>query len=864
MMKKYSLFLVSFLSTLSAFSQVTVDATNPLNQADHLVENILINANAIGLDVSNVSLTIGDTNQLAYFDNANAVLGMNSGIVMSTSGSSYPVDGIPNYAGGSSVESDLTLQLFLSGVDTAAAGFSINNVIVLEFDFVAVGNSIEFDYVFASEEYPEYVCSQFNDIFGFFISGPGITGPFSNNGVNIALVPDPDNIGEYTTTPVLIGSINPGVFGNNAPNADICDDIDADWADYSVFYVDNAAQVGVVYDGFTVPLTAKADVVCGETYHFKMAIAEAYDGALNSAVFIEEGSFNVVSANTEQSSDFQFSDSIIIEGCYSGVVEFQLDSYSDVSEAVFHFGVGGTATEGFDFVDLPDSVIVPAGDSTFQLLITPIVDNLPEGDESVIIYTFACNDTVSAITFAIQDPEPIILELSGQDTTICQNHPEPIAVDVYASGGYVPYTYAWYYEGALEFNTPSVSIPSDLQGYHIVEVTGDCGYSYTDTFEIIHFPHTAEVEYTSVFNLETNQIIEGCEYLTLNITLPEINESDTTLYIDILSSGDAIEGEDFYPIDRAIYFAPGQLTASITIEALVDGESEDDETIEIFYEFYDECSEGPNPEIITIVSNPLLNSEIDELLEVCKGDEFTLTTEAIGGIEPYTYTWSKDQAVWSGNDVTLIAEDTAVYYLTLRDACGYESFDSVFISVPEYAPLRVESDLEIDLTICKDDALPLEIDVIGGSGDYKYKWSKDGIPVSYKSEYTVSDPELSISSYDVVVTDHCGNSSTRSFNVLVEHCEFPNVMTPNGDGINDYFTIDFREAVSNVHMHIYDRWGKLIYQSNNYELCSLSESEFCWDGRNQNTGKDCKEGVYFYMLEFPDGREFKGTFSLFK
>ena len=865
MVKKLSLFLVPFLSIFSAFSQITVDGTGQNNDATYLIEDILIDAGALGLDVSNITYSEGDTNQIGYFSNGAANIGMEDGVVMSTGGLDF-LTTIPGgngfYAGPGNTDSDLKIQMDLVGMDTNTS--SLFNVIVIEFDFEAVGNSIEFNYVFASQEYPQYVCSQFNDIFGFFISGPGITGPFSNSGKNIALVPDPANPTQFTTTPVTINTINIGEGGGGPLDTLDCYNIDPDWEDYSVFFVENFPVVGINQRGHTTVLTAASEVVCGETYHMKLAIADVGDGSFNSSVFLEAGSFNVVSASTNQSSEFQFSDSIIIEGCYIGVLEIELDSYSDINSTEFVLGVGGTATEGVDFLEIPDTVQVPPGDSTFQIFITPIVDNLIEGDETVIIYILACDDTVSAIEFVIQDPDPIIIELSGNDTTICQNHPEPIQVEAFASGGYVPYTYTWYYEGVLEFsNTSSVLIPSYKVGLHIVEVEGDCGYTYTDTFEIIHFPHTAEVEYTSVFNLETTQIVEGCEYLTLNITLSSVSENDTTLYIDIVG-GDAVEGEDFYPIPRAIHFSPGQLTASISIEALVDGVFEDDETIEIFYNFYDECSTGPNPEVITIISNPLLNTAIDELMELCQGEEFVLSAEAIGGIEPYIYTWKKDQAVWSGNDVSLVAEDSAIYYLTLRDACGYETIDSVFVSVPEYAALRVESDLQKELTICVDDALPLEIEVEGGSGDYTYKWSLDGIPVSYEEEYIVQNMDVSNNSYSVVVTDHCGSSSTRSFNVIVEHCKIPNVMTPNGDGINDYFLVDFREAVSKVQMHIYDRWGKLVFQSNNYELCSLSASDFCWDGVNQNSGNDCEEGVYFYLIEFPDGRDFKGTFSLMK
>ncbi len=576
--------------------------------------------------------------------------------------------------------------------------------------------------------------------------------------------------------------------------------------------------------------------------------------------------FDPVLTTSNQSSEYQFSDSIIIEGCYDGVLVFELDSYSDVNSTVVHFGVGGTATEGFDYAEIPDSIIVPPGDSTFTITIAPIVDYLAEGDETVIIfiYTFACEDTVvSATTYLIQDPEPIELVLSAEDTTVCANTPDAISVTATATNGYVPYTYRWYYEGALEFNTATVAIDPEDVGLHIVEVEGDCGYTYTDTFEIVNFPSTATAEYDSPFNLETSSIVEGCEYLVLNVTLPVPAQNDTVLQIDIIG-GDAVEGIDFYPIPRDLHIAAGDSTVSINIEAIVDGEFEGNETLEIFYDFYDECFDGPNSEIITIHNNPLLNVEIDDVMELCKGEDFMLGAQAIGGIGSYVYTWTKADAIWTGDEVDLVAEDSAMFYLTVRDACGYETFDSIFVEVPQYEPLVVSSDLQLDMGICKGDALPLEYAVTGGSGDFTYKWSLDGIPVSYEQEYTVQNMDLSYNEYNLVVTDHCGNSSTRKFNVKVEHCEIPNIMTPNGDGNNDYFFIDFRDAAFNIQMHIYDRWGKLVYESFNYESCSLSQAEFCWDGVSQSSGKSCEEGVYFYIMEYMDGKIFKGTFSLKK
>ena len=72
----------------------------------------------------------------------------------------------------------------------------INDVAVLEFDFIPSSDNVTFKYVFASQEYFAYENSQFNDVFGFFISGPGIVGPyaspagFPNGSINIATIED--------------------------------------------------------------------------------------------------------------------------------------------------------------------------------------------------------------------------------------------------------------------------------------------------------------------------------------------------------------------------------------------------------------------------------------------------------------------------------------------------------------------------------------------------------------------------------------------------------------------------------------------------------------------------------------------------
>ncbi|MBN1436203.1 MAG: choice-of-anchor L domain-containing protein [Sedimentisphaerales bacterium] len=132
---------------------------------------------------------------------------------------------------------------------------------VLEFDFTPSDNHISFQYVFASEEYNEFVDSSFNDVFAFFLDG-----------VNIAFVPG-------TETPVAIKTVN------NAVNSQYFND-----NDYGDF--DGNPPYDTVFDGFTDIFYAQAIVTPGESHHIKLAIADTADHSYDSAVFIKGSTFN--------------------------------------------------------------------------------------------------------------------------------------------------------------------------------------------------------------------------------------------------------------------------------------------------------------------------------------------------------------------------------------------------------------------------------------------------------------------------------------------------------------------------------------------------------------------------------------------
>ena len=159
-----------------------------------------------GIAVSNATLT-GSAQACGSFNGTSSNIGMNSGIILCTG--PITIAPGPNNSGSAGSDNGQPGNSELNSL----AGANTFNAFVLEFDFIPLSSTVEFDYVFGSEEYPEYVNSGYNDAFAFFISGPGIVGQ-----QNMALIPG-------TAIPVTIDNLNIGSYSqyyvNNAGGATV-------------------------------------------------------------------------------------------------------------------------------------------------------------------------------------------------------------------------------------------------------------------------------------------------------------------------------------------------------------------------------------------------------------------------------------------------------------------------------------------------------------------------------------------------------------------------------------------------------------------------------------------------------------------
>ncbi len=308
-----------------------------------------------GIVVSNIERNCSP-DASSFFNATDANVGIENGILLS-SGLYGNAQG-PNNLGGAS-----GYNYYPGDTDLdALTDWTTYDACIIEFDMAVMADTLKLNYVFASEEYLEYTFSGFNDVFAFWVSGPDIPTP-----TNIAVVPGTD-------LPVTINNIN------NIANADYyIDNGDGYAAPYSTddYYIQ--------YDGLTTVLLATIPVTAGETYHMKMAIADASDGILDSGVFLETGSLGSLRMHHETLADNGLS--FAVEKCADGYFKI-INEIPCAEPLVIDYHIAGSADNGIDYETITEQLTIPAWDSVGYIYINPIFDGVDEVTESVVLYLY--------------------------------------------------------------------------------------------------------------------------------------------------------------------------------------------------------------------------------------------------------------------------------------------------------------------------------------------------------------------------------------------------------------------------------------------------------------------------------------------
>lgn len=448
--------------------------------AADLVQNTLLGG---GVQVSNITFQ-GSNGAIGTFDGTNTNIGLSTGVIMTTgviSGPNGPQG--PNNVAYSGVDNGSPGAPFLmSAFNLPEPTF---NATIITFNFIPSGDSINFRYVFGSEEYKEYVGSEFNDVFGFFITGPNPVGTAYNN-TNIAVLPG-------SNTKVTINNVNHLLNSN--------------------YYVDNESPQGqtIQYDGFTRVLTAKAAVVPCSTYTIRMAIADVGDGIYDSGVFLEAKSFSSEGAEISAEIVNSFAKDSLYESCGEALVTIKRSNTNNNTDYTVNLNVLGSATNGVDYTGLPGTVTIPAGQDSIVLVLTPVFDGIPEGQENIIIEIDDPNLCPGVdppkVTIPLFNVDPLTVVAMNDTAFDCNN--ELVFLTATATGGAGNLTYVWTPDAGEGNPFPVIAEQTTT---FTITVTDQCGNQVVTDQVLITVPNVPPL--TLAFSPDTS-ICPG-EVITLN------------------------------------------------------------------------------------------------------------------------------------------------------------------------------------------------------------------------------------------------------------------------------------------------------------------------------------------------------------
>ena len=275
------------------------------------------------------------------------------------------------------------------------------------------------------------------------------------------------------------------------------------------------------------------------------------------------------------------------------------------------------------------------------------------------------------------------------------------------------------------------------------------------------------------------------------------------------------------------------------------------------------CGAAPAGYTVGVNVIPVANLTITPLQDVtkCLNKPFVLTTAAGSSTSgnsgtPYNYSWTtlpgnnpapgtnngSAYTVNSNATTTLVVTATGNCASTVKDTVVVKNFiDDLSVSIPD------------SLTVCPNKEFTGTAQVSGGYPNYTYTWYLSNNPISNSSDLVATSPQDAGFYYlDVTVKDSCGYIKNDVQVVSVSApCDviIPNVITANGDGVNDVFKIKNIEFHPNTVVTVFDRWGRKVYENSNYQ--------------NDWKADNVSDGTFFYVIDVPDDKKYNGFITIF-
>jgi gliding motility-associated-like protein len=751
--KKFSILSL----TLFCYSAVTAQlVTLPGTPPSALVQNVLLGP---GVTVSNITYS-GAGAAISEFTANNTNLGIASGIVMTTgtvlNNGAGPQG--PNNSTNAGVDNNVGGSTLLGGI---TGGVTTYNAATLEFDFVPYSDTIRFKYVFGSEEYPEYAPpnnSSYNDVFGFFISGPGISGL-----QNIAKIPNGSIVSINNINAVTNSSyFNNNGDGNTAPQ--------------------NASSFYIQYDGFTDVLEAVAKVQCGKTYHLVLAVADVGDGIWDSGIFLEANSLSSKTPVdiTYTLSQQAFSDpNLMAEGCVSATVTLQRGTNGLASALTIPINVSGTATEGVDYTTIPNSITFPPGQSIVQFSLDAFADLIVEGQETIIlefpILDPCGNITPIVINLAIADVLPVAVSVQSS-AVLCPG--EDLELTAVASGGVGPYTYSW----TTGETTSSIFVAPTSSQTYTVSVTDNClneTATGSGTVSVpIYPPLTIDL---------TDDITEICPYISAQL--------------DATPAGGA-QGYT-YQWSNSLNQLLGTISSQVVTPST---------TTTYTIIVTDQCGNEIIDSVLYTITSPPLILTMSPTVEICPGDSVQISVSATGGYGQYYYLWPATGETTS--QIWVKPSSSANYNVIVSDECQTftVSGNTIVSVVHPTANFIISSN-----TLFNDLAITFQ-NLSLNATTYQWYFGDGNSSTVVHPNNTYDNPGTYNITLIAIDDKGCRDTIIKQIGIQEEYYIYvPNTFTPDGLRLNSTFKAS-TIGIKTLQIRIFNRWGEVVFSSDDLDF----------------------------------------------
>ncbi len=293
----------------------------------------------------------------------------------------------------------------------------------------------------------------------------------------------------------------------------------------------------------------------------------------------------------------------------------------------------------------------------------------------------------------------------------------------------------------------------------------------------------------------------------------------------------------------------GDTTATIRFPANQNGE---------FNVLVYDTSGCQNRDTVKILVNPKPTVEAGPDTLICAGNTYQLN----GSASVPDIGWSPANGLSATNvlNPTWNNSQPQKYYLQATDVTGCKSTDSVFINVGQ-----ASVDAGLDSTICNGDELVLSANTTAAN----VVWN----PATGLSDANSLTPQFTNSesiTYTIIATDTSGCTASDSVHITVNPCndsylKVPSAFTPNGDGHNDHFQV-FGKNITQYDIRIYNRWGELVYSSQNEGEVTETYQDLGWDGKYKGALQQLGTFVYYLKAKDVAGRDYtrKGNLTLIR